>query len=188
MTRTLEKLPSKRQFYDKLNEFVEEAYVDMLVGIPKAGEHIYKTRSGNPLYRSDIGKLVPPNSGRLLGSLPKPGRIHVKGLIGKQAKAGKITFLVRNEQVYDPIMKEHYWSKVAYNAKTDFGNTDRHRNFWHGAARQLVGKLITYKEAYATYIPNWMSKLDESEQAELEADSNQEFMDLLNIAGEEGKI
>jgi len=144
MAQNLSQLPSKRQFYNSLNEFIEEAYTDMIVGIPKAGENSY----GGARRK---GIQLRPNSGRLLGSLPKPGRIHMKGFASGVAKAGKITFLVHNEQLYDPVFKEHYWSKIAYNAKTDFGNTNKHRNFWVGAAKQLRGKLMTYASQYATY-------------------------------------
>lgn len=188
MARTLAQLPSKRQFYNTLNAFVEEAYFDLTAGLPKSGQNTYKNRFGGPLKRYDKNKIVPPNSGRLLGSLPKPGRIHVKGLADKTARAGKLVFLVRNEQLYDPVMREQYWSKIAYNAKTDFGNPNPYKFFWKGASKQLIGKLKTYRDQYATYKPSWHGRFsyDELEAMEMELDIL--FMSTLQQADEEGLL
>lgn len=189
MARTLADLPSKRQFYNKLNEFVEEAYVNMTVGIPRAGQHTYILPGRTlPVMRYDKMKRLPPNSGRLLGSLPKPGRIHMKGFAEGAAKAGKLTFIVKNEDLYDPVMQEHYWSRIAYNAKTVFDNTNRHRNFWVRAAKQLRGNLMTYRDLYGTYRPAWMGKLTEEQEAESNKEMTILFMSLLSQADEEGVI
>lgn len=186
MPRNKSQLPTKRQFYNKLNEFIEEAYQDILVRIPEAGQNIYKNKHGGPLKRHDKGLNVPPNSGRLRAAIQEPGRIHMRGF--GPAKAGKISFRVKNETLYDPVFQEHYWTKVAYNAKTDFGNTNYLKGFWKGAAKQLKGKLITYKNQYATYKPSWMGRLTTDELAELEATRDVTFLSLLGQAMQGGII
>ena len=188
MARTLAQLPSKRQFYNSLNMFVDEAYTDLTVGLPKAGQNVYRNKNGGPLKRYDKNKIVPPNSGRLLGSLPKPGKIHMKGLADKSAKAGSLVFVIYNEQLYDNVMKEQYWSKIAYNIKTDFGNINRYRGFWKGAAKQLVGKLKTYRDQYATYKPNWYGRFTDEQTASIEMQLDTVFSSLLQQADEEDII
>lgn len=183
MPQTLVQLPSKRQFYNKLNEFVEEAYHDIIAKLPRAGQNVYRRR-----VATGTGNVLPrANSGRLLGSIVKPGRIHVRGFADGVAKAGKLTFVVRNEQLYDPINKEHYWSKIAYNAKTDFGNTNHYRNFWTGASKQLRGKIKTYASQYATYKykDKGMTGLEDYEKHFLNALRDYEYEELYEQAMEE---
>lgn len=193
MARTLGALPSKRQFYNKLNDFILEAYKNMISGIPAANAHVYTNSHGGKLKRRDTGNFVGPNSGRLLGSLPQPGRIHMRGLGNGAAKAGKIVFVVNENQLYDPVNKEKYWNKIAYDVHTMFGpdnnpNINRHREFWKNAAKQLVGMLQTYAAETATYKPAWMGRFTDEQEAEMEKEMDILFMSLAQQADEEGII
>ena len=148
MAKTLVDLPSIRQFYDKLNAMIAETHFMMFEKLPKAGTTYVNRTTGRALVRGNT--YVPASSGRLKGSLVKPEAIATRGFAFKRAGYRKISFLVRDDTLVDPVFKENYWNKVAYDTHTYFGNINHHREFWKGAAQLLKGNLQTYASQTAT--------------------------------------
>lgn len=161
---SLNKLPTKYEFYATLNELVEEARQNMLARIPRARQNTY---GGVRRYSSVYNKFVtlPPNSGRLRENIQPAGHIHMFSN-GTGAKIGRMSIVVTDENLYDPIFGENYWEKVAHSDTTFFGNVNRHKDFWKPAYLMLVGNLQTYASEYATYTPSWNSKFNKDEAQE----------------------
>lgn len=166
-------LPSKRQFYNKLNEFVEEAYEQLLLPLPKMGQNAY-----GQLRRR--GVLLNTNSGRFRNAHTPPGRIHVKGTQSKSGRAGKITFIVRDNEVFDPNFNEFYWPKLANDMKTYFGTQNKYRNYWLPAYKYLLGNLQNYSILYATYKPFWTNRKDDETQEKVN-EKSQERQDMFDL-------
>lgn len=182
-TSSYKKLPTKQEFYSKLNAFVEEAFVDLRIKIPAPGSKSYH------LYRiNDEGNKIAvpsPNSGRFYNAIKKPGAINLKGLSRGSGSAGRIVFKVESNEIYDPVFKENYWNKLAYSYKTDFGSKNMYRNFWKPAAKQLKGKLESYALSYATFRPKGFNSWEDSAKEEYSNSLNKEFDELYSQAEEE---
>lgn len=183
MASRIADLPTKEEFYSKLNDFMAECYGDVIASLPSAGEHRYVGHGGAPVRRPDNGHILRPNSGRLKSSIKKPGGIVINGFSG--GRAGHTCIEVNAGSLYDPVNNEHYWSKIAYNVSTDFGNRNPYFRWWYNAGQALLGKLITYASETACYRPSKLSQLG-FEEYTVGADSL--YSDLAVQATKEGTL